>query len=103
MTIKANDTAVTFSDTLSIDGTAADITGSTVTFIMDSDDDAPAFSAAATIVDPIAGTVSYTPTAGFPTAPGTYKQEWQVTFPSGKILTFPSETYNKVKIIADLA
>jgi hypothetical protein len=33
---------------------------------------------------------------------GKFQQEWEVVYPTGKILTFPNDGYNIVKIIADL-
>lgn len=99
-TIKAYDTAITFTSTLETNGVAQNLTGATVQFILKRS--ATVFSAAATIVSATAGTVRYSPGGGFPTTVGTYKQEWEVTFGDSTILTFPSSSYNEVVIIADL-
>jgi len=102
MKIKSFDTAIVFSDTLTIDGVAADLSSTTVLFILKAADDT-VFSAAATVdADPTTGAVTYVPSAGFPTTAGSYKQEWEVTFLDTTKLTFPSDGYNKVTIIEDL-
>jgi hypothetical protein len=33
---------------------------------------------------------------------GKFKQEWEVVFNDGKILTFPNDGYNTVNILEDL-
>lgn len=33
---------------------------------------------------------------------GKFKQEWELTFPKGRILTFPNDQYNTVQILPDL-
>lgn len=100
MKIKAFDTAVTFTDTLMLGGSAVNLDGAAVLFILERN--GTVFSAPATIVTPASGAVSYQPSAGFPTAAGDYRQEWEVTFPDSTKLTFPGDAYNKVTIIADL-
>lgn len=101
--IKSDDTSIQFDSTLTINSVAADITGATVLFLLKLKS-APytSFSASATIVSAVAGTVKYVPSGGFPTAIGVYKQEWQVTYGDGTILTFPSDNYNTVIILEDL-
>ena len=107
-TIKSHDTAITFSDALTLGGVAYDLTGCTVKFVLrnrtnDGDGGVRAFSDAATVVSEPAGTVSYQPGAGFPTQIGKYRQEWEVTIvATGRTLSFPSDDYNDVKIIEDL-
>jgi len=107
ISIKANDTAIVFSDTLLLAGAAYNLTGCSVLFalrpfVQSTRFSGSGFSAAATIVDAAAGTVSYSPTAGFPTAPGNYKQEWEVTRSDGAKLTFPSDGYNEIEMLEDL-
>jgi hypothetical protein len=97
--IKQHDTAVQFTDTLEIDGSPVDLTNCTVRFLMKG---RTAFSGFASVTSAAGGTVSYKPTSGFPTRPGSYQQEWEVTFPDLTKLTFPSIGYNAVTIIADL-
>jgi len=101
-TIKAFDTAITFSDTLTRDGVAENLTDASVKFLISERTGGTAFSASATIVSAAAGTVSYQPSAGFPTTAGKYIQEWEVTFSDGRILTFPGNRHNKIKIIEDI-
>ena len=102
MNIKSQDTAITFSDTLRVDGTPVDLTGATVLFLMTTTERGSLFSAAATVVSAAEGTVNYQPGGGFPTLPGAYLQEWEVTFTNGRRLTFPSAGYNQITIVADL-
>jgi hypothetical protein len=97
--IKRHDTAVEFTDSLEANGSPVDLTNSTVTFIMKG---RRTFTAPATVTSASGGTVSYKPTGGFPTDPGSYQQEWQVTFPNLTTLTFPSVGYNSITIIEDL-
>lgn len=100
-TIKSGDTLLSFTDTLTVNGSAVDLTNWTVKFLLKRDGET-VHSADATITDAATGTVSYSPGAGFPTAPGTYRQEWEGTNAATKILTFPSDSYNSVIIIEDL-
>lgn len=101
--IKSGDTSLEFTDTLMVDGVADDLTGSTVLFLMKKyRSPGTAYSFAATIVTAASGTVSYVPGVGFPTDVGSYKQEWQVTYSNGKILTFPTDGYNTIEIVEDL-
>jgi hypothetical protein len=48
------------------------------------------------------GQVEYQPIADDVATKGLFKQEWEVIFPSGEILTFPNDGYNTVTIWADL-
>ena len=98
--IKSGDTAVVFTDTLLINDVAINLTGASVKFLLK--DSAVSFSAAAAIVSAVLGTVSYTPSAGFPTTAGQYFQEWEVTQSNGTILTFPNAGYNRLVIFDDL-
>lgn len=97
--IKKNDTAYTFTDTLLVDGSAYDLTGASILFLMRKGSET--FSDTAAAVSPTAGTVQYVLGAGFPTSVGKWRQEWQVT-KAGKVLTFPSDSYNEISIIEDL-
>jgi hypothetical protein len=101
VSIKRNDTGVSFTDTLTVNGAAVDLTGATVLFLMRLRDGKTVFSQTATIVDAGAGQVAYGPGA-LPTTPGLYEQEWQVTLAGGNILTFPSDGYNTVDVLDDL-
>lgn len=99
--IKAYDTAIIFTATLTSDDEPVTLTGATVRFLLKLGSGS-VFSATATIVSATAGTVSYTPGVGFPTTAGVYDQEWEVVFSNGTILTFPNSRHNKVEIIRDL-
>ena len=102
-TIKQYDTAITFNDTLTKDGSPVDLTGASVKFLMKKG--ATLYEATASIVVAASGTVKFdvfgaTPT--FPTAAGDWEQEWEVTFTDSSKLTFPSGSYNTVTIMKDL-
>lgn len=98
---KQHDTKITFRDTPTIDDVPilpADLAGCTVSFLLKSAD--------VSIKKPAViggdGTFSYDPVAADVQTVGKYQQEWELVYPSGKILTFPNNGYNVVKIIADL-
>lgn len=98
VTIKRHDNGFYFTDTLS--ATGANFTGASVKFLLKRG--TTEFEDAAEFVDESEGTVRYQPGASFPSAIGTYSQEWEVTFSDSSVLTFPSAGYNVVKILADL-
>jgi hypothetical protein len=101
VTIKQHDTKVTFTDVPKIDGvtvTSGDLAGCTVSFILKS----ATVSIKAPAVITAGGTFSYDPVPADVAVIGDYQQEWEVVYPSTKILTFPNGDYNKVTIIADL-
>ena len=101
--VKAFDTGIDFTLTAELDGTALDLTGATVLFLIKSTaDGATVFSAAATLDDAENGVVIYSPSGLFPTTAGTYEQEWEVTQSDGTVITFPLTYKNKVVIIEDL-
>ena len=99
LTVKQGDTAVVFTDSLTIDGVASDLTGATVLFLLKKDN--TEFSVSATIVNAALGQVSYGPGV-LPLVSGRWKQEWEVTYASGNVLTFPSAGYNYLTIQKDL-
>jgi hypothetical protein len=101
ITLKQHDTKITFSDIPKVDGVAltpTDLSGASVKFILK--------STTLAIVQPATingdATFSYNPAPADVATAGDYQQEWEVTYPSGKILTFPNDSYNTVKIIVDL-
>jgi hypothetical protein len=101
ITTKQHDTKITFKDTPTIDGVPippANLAGCTVSFLL-KDADLAIKKVAVINVD---GTFSYDPVAGDVSTIGKFQQEWEVVYPTGKILTFPNDGYNTVKIIADL-
>ena len=101
ITIKQHDTKIVFRDTPTIDGVAVpvgDFAGCTLKFLMKYR--GVVISHAAVITG--AGLFEYEPVPTDVENLGDWLQEWEVTFPSTKILTFPNGGYNTVKIIADL-
>jgi hypothetical protein len=77
-----------------------DLAGCTLSFLLKNADGTVAIKKAAVInVD---GTFSYDPVPSDVATVGKFQQEWEVVYPSTKILTFPNNGYNIVKIIADL-
>ena len=100
---KQHDTRITFTDTPTIDGVAvppSDFAGATLAFLLKSSDGTIALKQPATINPD--GTFAYTPVPSDVSQTGKFSQEWEVTYPGNKILTFPNNGYNLVKIIADL-
>lgn len=101
ITIKQHDTKVRFRDIPTIDGvplTAEDLAGCTLSFLLKNDSTqikAPA------VID-TDGSFYYDPIADDVADIGDFQQEWEVVYPSTKILTFPNSSYHTVKIIADL-
>lgn len=105
--IKRGDTKGIFVDTLKLDGVAIDLTGSTLKFLMRRKEKPyKLVNQTGQIVAPIAAQVQYQPVLTDVDTSGVYEQEWEVTFPSGKILTFPNAAnegaYNIVNISRDL-
>ena len=104
VTIKRHDTKVRFTDTPTIDGAPLDPTslvGATVKFILKSS--STLITAAAVIDTSGANPIFYyDPVAGDVAVSGSYQQEWEVTYASGKKLTFPNGAYNTVTIMDDL-
>jgi len=85
-------------------GTAVNLTGATVKFMMwGQGDTAVKVNATATITDATLGKVSYTPNSTDTNTKGIYLVEWQVTFGGGAIETFPNSDWQKVLIKADIA
>jgi len=106
---KAGDTQITFQDSPTINGQPipmSQLSGCSVFFLMSNANSggtiairSPASLSADTNNN---GAFSYTPTATDIGTAGKFQQEWELDYPSGKILTFPNNGYNLVKIIADL-
>jgi hypothetical protein len=101
---KQHDTKITFKDTPTINGVPvlpADLVGCTLRFLMKTQDGSAPPVAQTAVINPDA-TFSYDPIAADVANIAKYQQEWEVTYPTGKILTYPNNGYNVVKIIADL-
>lgn len=102
--IKVGDTtpAIT-SSLLDADGNAVNLTGATVKFIMRRKGASTAkVNAAATVVTPLAGTVSYTWITADTDTAGKYEAEWEVTFAGGAKQTFPNNKHLWVEVLRDL-
>jgi len=87
-----------------LDPTAGDLSGCTVTFLMRRvDADTVKVNAAAVVVDGPAQAVRYDWTGTDTDTAGTYDAEWQVTYPSLKTSTFPSDKYHRIAVVPDIA
>lgn len=108
--LKAHDVLPSIQASLTSGGTAVDLTGATVKFIMRAADAnfAPSNGTAkinttAVIVSPAtSGVVRYDWATQDTDSPGNYVAEWQVTFTDSKVETFPTLTYHAISIMADL-
>jgi hypothetical protein len=101
ITLKQHDTKIRFTDVPKVDGVAltpTDLSGATVSFLLKGT--TTSIKQAAVIAGD--GSFYYDPAPADVAATGDFQQEWEVVYPSGKILTFPNDSYNSVKIIADL-
>lgn len=95
-TLTAGDTAIALSDQLSYeDGTAADLTGATVTFVLRGHASTTPFRLTGTVVIDSAttGAVHYEPSAQdtATTGPGLFAAKWAVAFADGRSMSFPTE------------
>lgn len=100
-TVKQNDTSPDIQCTL--DGIDS-LSGCTVTFHARRDGtDTAQVDAAATVVDEDTPTVKYVWQSGDTATVGWYRIEWEVTLPSGAIVTFPNNGYDWLQIVDDLA
>jgi hypothetical protein len=108
--IKQNDTAPSIAATLKDSGgLPVDLTGAQVKFIMATrpngaqvEHDAAKVDAAASIVDAAAGEVRYDWQATDTDTAGVFDAEWEVTYASGAVETFPSGEYLIIKVLEDL-
>ena len=104
VTIKQNYTKLVFHEVPKIDCVPllpADVIGCSVFFLLKINDGSiPAIRQAAVINGD--ATFSYPPVATDVQTPGTFQQEWELVYGTGKRLTFPNNTYNLVQILADL-
>ena len=80
------------------------LAGASVAFHMKrSTDAAYKVKAAATVLDSANGIVRYAWTGTDLNTVGNFNFEWQVTFVSGKVLTFPNDGYNLIHVLKELA
>lgn len=98
--VKRGDVGVVFEDTLTSGGVPVDLTGATVRFILSRN--GASTVRVATVVNAAAGTVSYAAVAGDLATAGEHRQEWEVTWPAGQTLTYPSDGWNRVLVLDDL-
>lgn len=90
LTLFQNNLSPSVSDTITVNGVAFDLTGSTVTFKMRlATSSTVKVSSPATIVSAPAGTVRYDWTGTDTDTPGMYVFWWSVTLPSGKVQDSP--------------
>jgi hypothetical protein len=102
--VKRNDTQPVLERTLlDVDDAPVNLTGATVKFIMRKPGASTAkVSAAATVVTPLAGEVSYQWTGTDTDTAGTYNGEFEVTFSGGAKQTFPNDGHLKIEVVEDL-
>ena len=102
--LKTGDTSPVFSVTLKdADGDAVDLTGATVVFNMNNEDDEQVIDrGACTILVAASGTVKYSWQTGDTATAGYYSAEFEVTYSDATIETFPNRGYLEVHIVDDL-
>lgn len=102
--IKQGDVLPVLTDTLTFsDGSAADLVGGSVNFVMRALTAAgTTTNAAATIVNAVGGQVSYTFTAQDTAGAGMYMANWVVTFAGGTVMTWPTDGYLEINIEENL-
>mgnify|MGYP002626463953 FL=1 len=103
--IKQNDTRPTITATLiDGDGSLAALTGATVSFKMRKVGSTSATVDSSASVTSIAnGEVTYTWSASDTATVGSYEGEFQVTYSSGGIQTFPNSGYIEIEVVDDIA
>lgn len=103
--MKRGDTAPSLRATLrNPDGSAPDLTGATVKFLMrDRTSGAVRVNGSAAIVTAASGIVQYDWQVSDTSTAGTCDAEFEVTFASGKIETFPNSGFFQVVISGDIA
>jgi len=94
-TTNVGDTAVVFTDQLSYDdGTAVDLSGATVQFVVRSHSSTSPFTLTGSVVidTPATGSIHYAPSAEdtLTTGPGLFIACWNVMFADGRTMTFPT-------------
>lgn len=103
---KQGDSGPSFVQELSFeDGTVPNLTGATLSMTMRSLAGASVSTITGSVsaVDEVNGVVSYTPSSADTATAGNFMQTWTVTFPTGQVLTFPTDGYNWFEIQESLA
>jgi len=101
--MKQNDTSPDLQVTLKDgDNNAVDVTGATIVFSMsDIGGVVKVSEQSVTSVTEASGIVKYTWASGDTDTPGTYKGEFEVTFVSGAIQTYPNSSAEKLEIFIE--
>lgn len=103
VSLKRNDLLPPIVGTLrNANGTAVDLTGSSVRMLMCNSRGLLKVNAPATVTTPASGVVRYDWIAGDTNTAGLFRGELEVTFPSGKIETFPNRGYITLVIEEDV-
>ncbi len=101
--IKRNDTSPIFRVILKDgDGVVVDVTGATIRFHMFDQDKVVKVDAAAVINNGANGDVQYEWGASDADTAGFFDSEFEVTFSTGRVETFPNYAYQRVHIYEDL-
>lgn len=100
--LKRNETARYFHDEVVFNNIPVDLTGAGIIFNMK-------ISGGATVEfvgdspDPTLGELRYQPVSGDLEVAGVYEAEWRITFPSGALLIWPTDSFRRLQILEDLA
>ena len=102
--VKQNDTSPKLAATLKDgNGQVVDVTGASVRFHMAKLNSSTVITdASATVTNGSAGTVEYAWTASDTASIGTFCGEFEVTFPTGLIETYPNSGYISIQITDDI-
>lgn len=103
--IKQNDTRPTITATLiDGDGSLASLTGATVSFKMRKvGETAATVDSSASVTSTTNAEVTYTWSSSDTATVGSYEGEFQVTYSSGGVQTFPNSGYIDIEIVDDIA
>ena len=99
--IKQNDTARYIADTLTLDGTAIDLTDCSVVLVIRLPD-GTVKRRNAEIVALATGQVRYHFVEEDVAQYGTMQLEWEITFDSEDVLTVPGASYMQIKVVPEL-
>lgn len=103
-TLKENDTKPILTAVLQYaDGTALDLTGASVYFVMRDRHGIVKVMGNATILVPASGKVEYQWQKGDTDTEGPYEAEFVVMYPDGFVQTVPSDGYLAVRVLPQLA